>query len=139
MLGAGKQSGLSGRISAELIDKPVRGEPGRVPYGDDAASWLWVEDAARALVLAARADNLGAPAYNIGGESRTLRDAAEIARRLIPGAEITLKPGSAGLHHNLDTSAAERELGFRPEWGLEDQLRELIRRARATLSSHPPG
>jgi nucleoside-diphosphate-sugar epimerase len=131
MLGAGKQSSLSGRISAELIDKPVRGEPGRVPYGDDAVSWLWVEDAARALVLAARAENLSAPAYNIGGETRTLREAAEIARRLVPGAEITLKPGTAGLHLNLDTSAAERELEFHPEWGLEDQLRELIRRARA--------
>jgi UDP-glucose 4-epimerase len=135
MLGAGKQSGVSGRISAELVEKPVRGEPGRVPYGDDVPSWLWVEDAARALVLAAQAEGLGATAYNISGETRTIREAAEIACRLIPGAEITVEPGTFGLYHNLDTSAAERELDFRPEWGLEDQLRELIRQAREFAGS----
>jgi nucleoside-diphosphate-sugar epimerase len=132
--GAAQPASLAGQILAELVHKPVRSQPGRVPWGDDTPSWLWVDDAARALVLAARAPGRLARTYNIAGDRRPLRDAAEIVRALLPGVEITLEPGVGGLAHHLETTAAERDLGFRPEWTLEAQLRELIREARGTLT-----
>src|SRR5262249_12620387 len=68
--GDAQAASLAGQILAELVNKPIRGLPGRVPWGDDTPSWLWVDDAARALVMAARAPGKLARTYNVAGERR---------------------------------------------------------------------
>lgn len=136
MVGPGKSTGVSGRISQELVEKPVRGIPAIVPYGDDIPNWLWVGDAASAIVLAARCDQPLSAAYNVGGDTRSLRDAVEIARELIPGSDISIQRGRFGLEHPLDTSGIEKDLGFHWAWGLEAQLSELV--GRATTAAGRP-
>lgn len=136
MTGAGKRSAVSGRIGYELVEKPARGEPGRVPFGDDTPSWLWVDDAAEAVRVAVHhAGRTRTRVFNIGGETRSLREAAQIVRRLIPGADLTLEPGDAHLYHNIDVRVLEEELGFRPQTTLEEQLRLMIERARSAHAS----
>ena len=52
--GLGRTRGIGRQVDDELFIKPVLlGVPGRVPFGDDVHNWLYVEDAARALVTAA--------------------------------------------------------------------------------------
>lgn len=136
MTGAGKADGVSGSIGRELIEKPVRGEPGAVPFGDDTASWLWVDDAAEAVAIAVHHEGLTqSRAFNIAGETRSLRDAADLVRGLVPGARLTLQPGTANLYHLMDTSALERELGFVPRTSLEQQLRLMIEQARREVGA----
>ena len=49
--GLGRTRGIGRQVDDELFIKPVLlGVPGRVPFGDDVHNWLYVEDAARALV-----------------------------------------------------------------------------------------
>lgn len=135
MMGTGKPRGLSGLLSTALIDKPVMGEPARVPYGDDAPNWLWIEDAARAVLLAATGRATKTRSFNICGEVRPMTDAVAIIQNLLPGASLELEPGAWGLEHHLDTAPIETELGFTPQWGLEKQLAELVRRAELRRES----
>lgn len=115
----------------ELIEKPCRGEPGRVPFGDDVANWLAVEDAARAVVLAARSGPTPSRAFNISGDVRPIGEAVSFVRQLIPGAEISAEPGRHDLQESPDASVLERELGFKLAWRMEDQIAALIEHARA--------
>jgi nucleoside-diphosphate-sugar epimerase len=131
MLGVGRSEGLAGKISTELVEKPVAGAPGRIPFGDDSPDFLWVGDAARACALAVHSGLAGSRKYNVKGDTRSLDDAAHIVRRLVPGADLTLAPGKAGLQQNIDTSGIEKDLGFRAETMLEDQLAQLVEQARA--------
>ncbi len=135
MMGAAQPTSLAGLLGTELIEKPVRGEPSTLPYSDDTPNWLWIGDAARALVMAAASESVTAGTYNLGGDVRPLRDAVAIIQELVPGARITMEPGVFGLEFRLDTSLVEERFGFRPEWLLEDQLRELVRRARGRLET----
>ncbi len=129
--GAGQLGGLSARIVDELILKPTGGRPGRVPFGDETISFLYVEDAARACVLALDAPKLSSPALNIVGDLQPMSRAAEIVRELIPGARLELEPGRLPTIWALDGSVAEQEIGYRPQWSLRDGIGEVIRTARA--------
>ena len=126
--------GFTGTVWRELIEKPVCGLPARVPYADDSPSWLWIDDAARSLVLAARVGATKSRAFNVSSDVRSVREATEIVRRLIPGADVTLEPGVGHLSRSLDTTAIEQELGFRIEWRLEDQFWAMVERARSNLA-----
>jgi nucleoside-diphosphate-sugar epimerase len=118
-------------ILAQLIERPGRGLPGRVPYGDDVMNWLWVDDVARAFIMAARVSNARTRVFNLAGDVRTIREAVEVARRVMPGADITAEPGLHGQEPEVDGGPLERELGFRIEWRLEDQVRALVAQTRA--------
>jgi UDP-glucose 4-epimerase len=129
MTSAGKTRGISGRIAHELIDRPLAGEKSVVPYGDDVPSWLWIEDAVTALELAITADRVSSRVYNVGGDDRSIREAVEIVRGLLPaGAEIDVESGRAGMEHRLDNSRIEQELGFTRSWPLERQLGFMLGR-----------
>lgn len=132
MTGVNKGGGLGGRVAEELIEKPAVGQKGVVPYGDDVPSWLWIDDAARAISLAATSPSLKSRLLNIGGDDRSIREAADIVRRILPSADIEVERGRFGLEHPLDSRLAEEELGFHWEWNLERQLEEMLRQARDT-------
>ena len=115
----------------ELIEKPALGEPAAVPHGDDVQNLLYVEDAARAVVLASQALGTASPGLNVGGEDVLLRDAAAIVQELLPDAQIEVLPGvrdgSAG--YELETTA--KEIGYEPAFSLREGLRRNINALRA--------
>jgi nucleoside-diphosphate-sugar epimerase len=135
MTGLKKAGGASARVGHSLIVLPATGQTSVVPYGDDIPSWLWVGDAARSVALAATSTHLKSRRLNVAGDNRSIREAVEIVRKLIPEADITVEPGRFGFEHPLDTRMIEQELGFRWEWDLERQLAELIERARREYAS----
>ncbi len=90
--------------------------------GRERRNPLYVEDAARA-VLAAAERRPGGVVPVAGAETVSVRGLAEAAARAA-GRDARVVPGSAAAGHDLvlDTSRAERLLGFRPEVGLDAGL-----------------
>lgn len=109
----------------EMILSAWAGRPHRLPFGRDFhRQYVHVEDAARALVLAADADGpLPRRAYTItGGTYATLGEIAGIVAATFPGADIEVAPGPDPVDDRqarFDIAAAERDLGYRPEVTLE--------------------
>src|SRR4029434_8124850 len=92
---------------------------------DNALDFTFVEDAAQGLVAAALHDNASQKAYNITrGQGRTIREAAEIVARLVPGTEIglTQRHKRMPVRGTLDVNLARREIGFAPRVDLEEGL-----------------
>lgn len=115
----------------ELIEKPALGEAAAVPYGDDIQNLVYVEDAARAVVLASQRLKTISPGLNVGGEDVKVRDAAAIVQDLLPDAKIEVLPGvrdgSAG--YALDTTT--KEIGYEPAFSLREGLKRNINGLRA--------
>lgn len=121
----------------EMIVPALRGEPYRLEGGGDHPfQFIRVEDVVSAAILAAEAVSFGQSVYNItGGAQITLLRAAEIVREAIPGAEIEIGPGHLHLDRQgpYDVSAAERDLGYRPQWTVESGIRDYV----GWLRDHP--
>lgn len=128
--------GTGADFTAELIDKPALGMPGRVPAGGAFIDFLDIEDAARAVILAAEAPPGRSVALNITGYRASLREAATIAQRLMPEADITIEEGDwNGTDHHYDGAIALAEIGYAPtitiEEGFRRNIEEVRRRAAA--------
>lgn len=130
VFGQARQRG-NGQFATELINKPALGEKGTVQYGDTAPCWIYVEDAARATVLATQCPDPTDRVFTIGGDIRSLADCLAYVRTLIPDADVTLLPGVFPAAFNLDVSEAERQLGFRCEYSVEQGIHETINLLRA--------
>jgi UDP-glucose 4-epimerase len=124
--GPGRFGGSSFIVTRELIEKPAVGKPGKVPYGDATFNWLYVDDAARATVLAAKAVRTKARAFNISGDICSVKEVADYIRKLLPEADITLLPGDSPLHWKYETTPIKEELRFRPRWSIKEAIREMI-------------
>jgi GDP-L-fucose synthase len=97
--------------------------------GSSSREFLYVNDAARAIVLATERYD-GAEPVNLGtGEEIAIRDLANLIARLT-GFEGTIqwdtgRPDGQP-RRMLDITRAEKYFGFRPEVGLEEGLRETV-------------
>lgn len=130
VFGVARQRG-NGQFATELINKPALGEKGVVNYGDTAPCWIYVEDAARATVLATQCPDPQDRVFTIGGDIRSLADCLAYIRTLIPEADVELVPGVFPAAFNLDISEAERQLGFKCEYSVEQGIHETINLLRA--------
>lgn len=107
--------------------------------GDNVRDWLYVDDHARALILAAE---LGRPGetYAIGGHNErrnidVVRAICALVDELVPSAAIgsreqlisyvTDRPGH-DLRYAIDASKIERDLGWRPMETFESGLRKTV-------------
>ncbi len=115
----------------ELIDKPALGQSGVVPHGDEMLDWLYVEDAARAVVAATKTAQNPSIGLNICGSRHTIGEVAEHVKRLVPAARLDVQPGTwgGGIHYELATT--EAEIGYSPQVPLEEGLRCNINSLRA--------
>jgi UDP-glucose 4-epimerase len=123
--------GVYTEVLIRWMERIARGEAPLI-FGDgkQTMDFVHVHDIARANLLAAAAD-VTDTVYNIacGVETSLLGLAAE----LLTAMDSDLQPefGPARKVNNVtrrlaDISAAERELGWRPEIGLQDGLRDLV-------------
>jgi UDP-glucose 4-epimerase len=124
--GPGQRRGAFSYIMRELVENPILGKPGRVPFGDDVIGWLYVDDAARATVLLSRASKTRTRNFTLSAELHSIMEAADYVRQLLPTSDITLLPGRIGVSSKFDTKPIEEEVGYRPEWPMERGLREVI-------------
>jgi len=125
------------------MERIVDGKPPLI-FGDGLQTMdvVGVPDIARANVLAAQAD-VTDRIYNVAsGTEVSLRGLAEALLRTM-GSDLDIEYGEAravnGVTRRLaDTSAAERDLGFRAEIGLEEGLAELVSWWRAERAAEAP-
>jgi GDP-L-fucose synthase len=115
----------------KFIDAKERGDPQVALWGDGSPTreFLYVEDAAQGLLLAAERYN-GAEPFNLGsGQEISIKDLASLVARLTGYAgEIawdTSKPNGQP-RRCLDTHRAEQFFGFRAQTPLEEGLRRTI-------------
>jgi UDP-glucose 4-epimerase len=127
--GLGRMRGIGRQVDDELFIKPVLlGVPGKVPFGDDVHNWLYVEDAARALVTAAWAGVTKTRAFTAGGDVRSTAEVAAYVKKRVPEADITLLPGRFTNPHKFDTGPIREELNYSPKWTIERALDTIIDR-----------
>ena len=126
--GIGQRWGTPAHVLRELIENPVLGKPGRVPYGDDAFGWLYVNDASKATILLSRVVRPKTKVFTIAGEIRPVMEAVDYVKSLLPNADVALLPGKVPGEppFKLDTTPLRDEIGYSPEWAMEDGLRDLI-------------
>jgi len=99
-------------------------------YGDGKATrdYIYVKDAVAAFILAAESDASGI--YNIGGgKSTTVNELVELISNLTgnntPPVYGPPRPGD--IVHSLGDSSKARTFGFKPEYSLEEGLRETTK------------
>jgi nucleoside-diphosphate-sugar epimerase len=118
------------QIHRDIVKTVLKGETFRLPSGaDHRFQFIHVEDTALAAILASETVESKGYVYNIsGGGQWSLRETVEIIRKFIPEAKIDIGPGYWHLDRQgpWDISAAERDLGYRPRWSLEDGTRHYV-------------
>ncbi len=128
--GMGYRGGASSTITQELMVKPTLGKPGRVPFGDDTLHWLYVEDAARAVVMTSKKQTTKTKVFNVNGEICRVAQAVDYVRKLVHDAEITLLPGHTGFTAKYEASQIREEIGYQPKWSLEQGIEQVINAVR---------
>jgi len=130
--GVGQTHGRTAGIMQELVYNPAVGKPGKVPAaGWNVLGWTYVEDAARATVLAAKSTPVKTRAYSIMGAIHSVQEIADYVKTLLPEADITLLNLERSVSHTgvtckYDTKYTEEELGFRPAWNMQAGIRDAI-------------
>ncbi|HVW48014.1 MAG TPA: NAD-dependent epimerase/dehydratase family protein [Solirubrobacterales bacterium] len=123
--------GLYTEVLVRWMERIAEGKPPLI-FGDglQTMDFVCVPDIARANILAAEAD-VSDRVYNVAsGTEVSLRGLAEALLRTM-GSDLDIEYGPArevnGVTRRLaDTSAAERDLGFKAEIDLQDGLAELV-------------
>ncbi len=121
----------------ELIDKPSIGQPGVVPHGDAELDWLYVTDAARAVVAATQSSNNPSIGLNICGSRHSIQEIADHVSRLLPDAQIEVQPGDWGGAMHYEMATTEAEIGYSPQISIEEGLRLNINALRAKHNLPP--
>ena len=119
-----------GRVIPNFVGQALRGEPLTV-YGDGSQtrSFCFVSDTVRALMLLASSDVSG-EVFNVGNpDERAILDFAGVVKRAVGSTSgIVFKPLPVDdpRRRRPDISKISSRLGWSPQVGLEDGLRETI-------------
>ncbi|HEX8317662.1 DegT/DnrJ/EryC1/StrS family aminotransferase [Longimicrobium sp.] len=124
---------FNGRVVQRFVDAALAGrELELFDNGDEKLDFTWVEDAARALVLALDAPDAAGEVLNVSaGDARPLRTLAEVVRTYIPEARLVPRPERPRRPRRgtLDSAKTRRVLGFEPRVPLEEGVRLLVAHA----------
>lgn len=132
--GAGSAMSVHGR----MIENSMHGKPYRHPKGaDQKDDFIYNRDTANGIVLACLAENVKHRLFNIGsGVGVTLVDLANAIKKIYPNADIQIGPGidffdiGFNVYSVYDISRAKEELGFSPQYNLEDGVRDYVETLR---------
>src|SRR5690349_23748875 len=132
--------GLYTEVLIRWMERIARGQPPLI-FGDGAQTmdFVHVHDIARANILAAQAD-VTDRVYNIASATET--SLLDLAKALLSAMDSDLVPEHGperavnGVTRRLaDISAAARDLGWEPELGLDEGLRDLVAWWRSTVAA----
>jgi len=134
LLAAEMERKYASALVLSVIEKVALGKPVTIPFHESTSfHWVYVKDNVRAMILALKAGKTKNRIFNVCGEdNHTLGEMAEILRKIVPSADIRF--GAASMPSSLrtsealrmDCSAALEELGYVPEYTLEQGLREYV-------------
>jgi UDP-glucose 4-epimerase len=132
IFGPGQLRSSGAIIMRELMYKPAIGQPGRVP-SLGVIGWMYVDDAARAAVMASKTGRTKTRAFSIMGEIHSIEEVAGLVKELIPEADIKIESSAiaaGGQTWKYDTRLVEEEIGFRPAWTMKQAVKATINAVR---------
>jgi nucleoside-diphosphate-sugar epimerase len=126
-----------------MLEDALDGRPTSLDFGGGyGRAYLYVKDAAGAIIAAIKAPSCVQPAYNIAGaQFEPMERIAEIVREVLPNARISMAPGVDALGYRrerLDISAARRDLGWSPQWDLKRGIADYTEWLRNQRSARSP-
>ncbi|RLD00643.1 MAG: hypothetical protein DRI46_06940 [Chloroflexi bacterium] len=134
--GFGRMRGASTFASA-MIEKSALGEPCEVDNGDAVVDWFYAVDAGQLVMAALEAPPTPTRAYNVSGDLRGVREAADFLTANIPAARLTIKPGTINANWNLDSTLLKEEIGFKYRYSMEAGIRDAVARVRQSYDLPP--
>lgn len=129
VFGPGRTTGITALYSSLILDAIARGEAATIPNPDEKGDWLYIKDAVKAILTLWRAGMATQRIYNIAGGVHTIREVVAIARKFRPDARVILMDGGKSRSPypaSYDDSAARRELGWQPEYTIEEAIKEHL-------------
>lgn len=132
--GPGKALRHSKITTSQIIEAGLADVPFVLPQGGDQLNdYVYVKDAAAAIVSACFVEHTEHAAFNIGcGKLMSLRDLATAVVEIFPRAQITIGPGldflgiGRPIYGVMDISRARRELGFEPQYDFRAAVRDYV-------------
>lgn len=132
---AGRHGSFS--IQGKMIENAMLGKETVIPQGGDARDdMVYVKDCAHAFVLGCFVKNVPHHVYHIGtGKGYSLQELADGIKELYPKAVFKIGSGSTYLKEGgmccvMDISLAKTELGYVPQFGLSEGVRDYVERMR---------
>jgi nucleoside-diphosphate-sugar epimerase len=121
----------------DMIENSLNGVPTEFASGGDLTrDYTYVKDSVSGVIRALNAEDadLVTRSYlTTSGELYSGTDIAGIVARLIPGAEISIAPELDAFEQKdmakrgrIDISLAKKELGYEPQYSIEDGIEEYI-------------
>lgn len=129
-LGANRTNGLTTQYTTGLVDSIARGGEVHVDNPDERGDWIYIHDTIKAMLLVWNAEKPAQRFYTVCGSVHTLREVAELTNRLCPETKVTYAEHSANTSPyacSFDDSAIRKDLGYAPEWSIEDSVKDYIR------------
>jgi nucleoside-diphosphate-sugar epimerase len=131
--------GAGNSVGEYFVYSTLRGEAVNEPAGrDHPCDFTYVEDVASALVAAAEQLSLPETVYNVtGGSLHTRGEFADIVRRLLPRARLSLGAGIDPVRHLRGACVIERaarDFGYRPHT-LEAGITDWIAKAKQSVDA----
>lgn len=127
---SGAGGGGPSNIVREAMRNAIAGKEATVPPG--VMEWVYSKDAARGTVMALDAQDLGSRVFNITmGSITTPSEMASAIMGVVPGAKVKFDvPTGTGValsnrDHRVDLGRAGRYLGYKPQFQLQDALKDL--------------
>jgi UDP-glucose 4-epimerase len=129
VFGPGRTTGITALYSSLILDAIAKGEAITVPNPDEKGDWLYIKDAIKAILTLWEAEQPGQRIYNIAGGVRSIRDVIAIAKKYRPDSPVTLQEGGKSQSPYpvaYDDSVARKEIGWKPDYSIEEAVREHI-------------
>ena len=125
-----------------IIERTAQGKPYTAHSNPtNPCAYIYVKDAARALVDLRRADEnkLRQRVYNAHGFTATLTEVAEATKKHIPNAQITfdwdktqeMKVANSGVDYEMDNTVAFEDFGYETRYHLNEMVDDFIKEIRA--------
>lgn len=134
--GAWQSRGRTATIIREMVANPALGRAGKVPAArENTLGWTYVDDAARAIVLACQAPKTRTRSFSVRGMIHSVGEIIDYVTELIPDADISVLSLEKSQSHLImtckyDMTAIEEELGFRLQWTMKQGIKETINMIR---------
>ena len=125
--------GIGWTITKELMVNPALGKPGEIILHLSSVDWTYVEDAAKAIVMASKTKTTRSRVFNVTGDFRTMVEAIDYVKKLIPDAKLTVLPGPNIPSVKRDSTGVKKEIGFESQWTMERGIEKTIKEVRAGI------
>ena len=126
--GAGKMT-VGDREFSAILQKAPLDLPVTIHYADVGWHCVYVEDLSRLIILACEAPPTKTRVFNVSdGAYYNGWQLAEVVQKINPKANVTVEATSGWLYYwpRVDISAVKEELGWQPEYSLEQGLKKIF-------------